>query len=95
MRCTIPSVNCTLRIARALNDPYGSNELNFPLADRYSAGVLDMTVENARVWCLHTRCFVSEITVVIDEWQTTRIEIENTLAESVYPTDVTMEKKEI
>ena len=43
MRCTIPSVNCTLRIARALNDPYGSNELNFPLADRYSAGVLDMT----------------------------------------------------
>ena len=43
MRCTIPSVNCTLRTARALNDPYGSNELNFPLADRYSAGVLDMT----------------------------------------------------
>ena len=33
-----------LRTARALNDPYGSNELNLPLADRYSAGVLDMTV---------------------------------------------------
>ena len=43
MRCTIPSVNSTLRIARALNDPYGSNELNLSLADRYSAGVLDMT----------------------------------------------------
>ena len=43
MRCNIPSVNCALRIARALNDPYGSNELNLPLADRYNAGVLDMT----------------------------------------------------
>ena len=43
MRCNIPSVNCALRIARALNDQYGSNELNLPLADRYNAGVLDMT----------------------------------------------------
>ena len=64
MRCTVPSVNSTLRTgpqgpltirtdrtnwnstlrtARALNDPYGSNELSLPLADRYSAGVLDMT----------------------------------------------------
>ena len=51
MRCTIPSVNCTLRTARALNDPYGSNELNFPLADRYSAGVLDMTEGNALIAC--------------------------------------------
>ena len=36
--------NSTLRTVRALNDPYGSNELNLPLADRYSAGVLDMGV---------------------------------------------------
>ena len=36
------SVNSTLRTARALNDPYESNELNLPLVDRYSAGVLDM-----------------------------------------------------
>ena len=43
MRCNIPSVNSALRIARALNDPYGSDELNLPLADRYNAGVLDMT----------------------------------------------------
>ena len=35
----------TLRTARALNDPYESNELNLPLADRYSAGVLDMGVD--------------------------------------------------
>ena len=42
MRCNARSVNSTLRAARALNDPYGSNELNLPLADRYSAGVLDM-----------------------------------------------------
>ena len=34
--------NSTLWTARALNDPYESNELNFPLADRYSVGVLDM-----------------------------------------------------
>ena len=34
--------NSTLRTARS-NDPYESNELlNLPLADRYSAGVLDM-----------------------------------------------------
>ena len=43
MRCNTPSVNSALRIARALNDPYGSDELNLPLADRYNAGVLDMT----------------------------------------------------
>ena len=42
----IPSVNSALRIARALNDPYGSDELNLPLADRYNAGVLDMTRGN-------------------------------------------------
>ena len=35
--------NSTLRTARALNDPYESNELNLPLADCYSAGVLDMS----------------------------------------------------
>ena len=35
--------NPILRTARALNDPYGSNKLNLPLADRYSVGVLDMT----------------------------------------------------
>ena len=36
------SLLSTLRTARALNDPYGSNELNLLLTDRYSAGVLDM-----------------------------------------------------
>ena len=41
MRCNIPSVNSTLRSVRPLNDPYGSNELNKPLTDRYNAGVLD------------------------------------------------------
>ena len=60
MRCNIRSVNSTPRTARALNDPdesdelkiystdrkgtYGSNELNLPSADRYSAGVLDLSV---------------------------------------------------
>ena len=29
------------RSVRALNDPYGSNELNTFLTDRYNAGVLD------------------------------------------------------
>ena len=42
MRWNIRSVNSTLRTARALNDQYESNELNLPLADRYSAGVFDM-----------------------------------------------------
>ena len=37
----IPSVDSTLRTVRPLNDPYGSNELNKPLTDRYNAGVLD------------------------------------------------------
>ena len=41
MRCNIPSGNSTLRSVRPLNDPYGSNELNKPLTDRYNAGVLD------------------------------------------------------
>ena len=41
MRCNIPSVNSTLRSVSPLNDPYGSNELNKPLTDRYNAGVLD------------------------------------------------------
>ena len=41
--------NSTLRTARALNDPYESNELNLPLADRYSAGVLDMSAMINRV----------------------------------------------
>ena len=36
------SVNSTLQTARALHDLHESNELNLPLADRYSAGVLDM-----------------------------------------------------
>ena len=44
MRCNIRSVNSTLRTVRALNDPEESNELNLSLADRYSAGVLDMGV---------------------------------------------------
>ena len=34
------SVDSTLRTARTLNDPYESNELNLPLADRYGASVL-------------------------------------------------------
>ena len=42
MRCNIRSVNSTLRAAGALNDTYESNELNLPLADRYSAGILDI-----------------------------------------------------
>ena len=33
MRCTIPFVNSTLRIARALNDPYGSDELKLYSTD--------------------------------------------------------------
>ena len=41
MRCNIQSVKSTLRSVRPLNDPYGSNELNKPLTDRYNAGVLD------------------------------------------------------
>ena len=41
MRCNIRSVKSTLRSVRPLNDPYGSNELNKPLTDRYNAGVLD------------------------------------------------------
>ena len=40
--------NSTLRTARVLNDPYESNELNLPLADRYSAGVLDMSAPAAQ-----------------------------------------------
>ena len=44
MRCNIRPVNSTLRTVRALNDPEESNELNLPLADRYSAGVLDVGV---------------------------------------------------
>ena len=43
MRCNKRSVNSTRRGVRAFNDPYGSNELNMSLTDRYSAGVLDMT----------------------------------------------------
>ena len=36
-------MNCTLRTARprALNNPYGSNELNMLLTDRCNVGVLD------------------------------------------------------
>ena len=41
MTCNIPSVNCTLRSVRALNDPYGWNDLNMLSTDRYNAGVLD------------------------------------------------------
>ena len=41
MKCNIPSVNSTVQSVRPLNDPYGSNELNKPLMDRYNAGVLD------------------------------------------------------
>ena len=41
MRYNIRSVNSTLRSVRHLNDPYGWNELNMPLTDRYNAGVLD------------------------------------------------------
>ena len=41
MRCNIRSVKSTLRSVGPLNDPYGSNELNKPLTDRYNAGVLD------------------------------------------------------
>ena len=41
MRCNTRSVNSTLRSVRAFNYPYGSNELNVPLTDRYNAGVLD------------------------------------------------------
>ena len=41
MRCNIQSVKSTLRSVTPLNDPYGSNELNKPLTDRYNAGVLD------------------------------------------------------
>ena len=41
MRCNIQSVKSPLRSVRPLNDPYGSNELNKPLTDRYNAGVLD------------------------------------------------------
>ena len=37
------SVNSTLPTARTLNDPYESNELNLPLADRYSADVFDIS----------------------------------------------------
>ena len=45
IRCNIPSVrklSLLYKPVRALNDPYESNELNLPLADRYSVGVLDM-----------------------------------------------------
>ena len=41
MRRNIRSVNSTLRSVRHLYDPYGWNELNMPLTDRYNAGVLD------------------------------------------------------
>ena len=41
MRCNIRYVKSTLRSVGPLNDPYGSNELNKPLTDRYNAGVLD------------------------------------------------------
>ena len=34
MRCNIRSVNCTLRTARALNDPYQSDELKLFSTDR-------------------------------------------------------------
>ena len=44
MRCNIPFVSCILQIVRALNDPYGWNELNMFLTDRYNAGVLDNPV---------------------------------------------------
>ena len=37
----------TLRSVRPLNDPFGSNELNKPLTDRYNAGVLD---NDTRAW---------------------------------------------
>ena len=42
MQLTIGKTLLYGRTARPLNDPYESNELNLPLADRYSAGVLDM-----------------------------------------------------
>ena len=34
MRCTIPSVNSTVRLARALNDPYGSDGLKLYSTNR-------------------------------------------------------------
>ena len=39
MQYTIRKLYSTER--KRPNDPYGSNELNMPLTDRYNAGVLD------------------------------------------------------
>ena len=50
----IRSVKSTLRSVRPLNDPYGSNELNKRLTDRYDAGVLDNPPVN------HSKEFVNE-----------------------------------
>ena len=50
MRCNIQSVKSSLRSVRSLNDPYGSNELNKPLTDRYNAGVLDNPLANLNVF---------------------------------------------
>ena len=41
MRCSIRSVNSTVRTVRALYNPYKPNEPNLRLTDRYNAGVLD------------------------------------------------------
>ena len=51
MQLTIGKTLLYERTARPLNDPYESNELNLPLADRYSAGVLDM----GEIFSLETR----------------------------------------
>ena len=60
MRCNIPSVNSKgLRSVRPLNDPYGSNELNKPLTDRYNAGVLDNP--QAEAISRDLLCFIFEI----------------------------------
>ena len=58
MRCNIRSVKSTLRSVRPLNDPYGSNELNKPLTDRYNAGVLDGDQQKHLSLWFSTRKFV-------------------------------------
>ena len=64
MRCNIPSVSCILQTVRALNDPYGWNEL-IVLTDHYNAGVLDNPLtfqhfnSNQLAWLLVFQYFFS------------------------------------
>ena len=68
MRCNIRSVNSTLRTARAPNDPYETNERNLRIADRYCAGVLDMSVQ----YPLRTSILVKEGTPKANQYLDSR-----------------------